>query len=283
MLNELEEFQAYITFPEYTAKNKYDSTYLGRFTHDMLQHLEGLDRVLSVIARGYMFSNGNNADPDLALRALFAWCSIPDTKKASPKEDWQFKTDFRCYHGEFSELVTETGEGWFYRHIQNIVTFSKEHPEKLLSSASKACSTLEKRFPDVWRNKVKQWQISLYSDTTKGEMVLHFDDILAQALELGPLQNRDYELSEEMLAYLKSITPKDVPDYVLPVLLKYYTVNKAVDSDRVVLPVSAFDAYFGTTSFGRKWLSKIPESFMVREYSFGVSRCRIVSAFLSAT
>ena len=30
----------------------------------------------------------------------------------------------------------------------------------------------------------------------------------------------------------------------------------------MVLPVASFDAYFGTTAFSKKWLTKIPAAFM---------------------
>ena len=48
------------------------------------------------------------------------------------------------------------------------------------------------------------------------------------------------------------------------------------DSDWVVLPVSSFDAYFGTTSFGRKYLRLIPGEILERPDSgLGVCRYRV--------
>ena len=52
MLNEIEEFKAYTTFPTYTAKNKFDTAYLGRFTYDTLLEKHGLIRVFTILARG---------------------------------------------------------------------------------------------------------------------------------------------------------------------------------------------------------------------------------------
>ena len=44
----------------------------------------------------------------------------------------------------------------------------------------------------------------------------------------------------------------------------------------MVLPVANFDAYFGTTSFGRKYLKQIPETIMERsETGFGLCRYRL--------
>ena len=59
-------------------------------------------------------------------------------------------------------------------------------------------------------------------------------------------------------------------------LVSYYLANKPEDSDWVVLPVANFDAYFGTTSFGRKYLKQIPEAIMERsETGFGLCRYRL--------
>ena len=59
-------------------------------------------------------------------------------------------------------------------------------------------------------------------------------------------------------------------------LAAYYLANKPEDSDWVVLPVANFDAYFGTTSFGRKYLKQIPKTFLERsETNFGLCRHRL--------
>ena len=59
-------------------------------------------------------------------------------------------------------------------------------------------------------------------------------------------------------------------------LVSYYFTNKPEDSDWVVLPVANFDAYFGTTSFGRKYLKQIPEAILERsETGFGLCRYRL--------
>ena len=59
-------------------------------------------------------------------------------------------------------------------------------------------------------------------------------------------------------------------------LVSYYLANKPEDSDWVVLPVANFDAYFGTTSFGRKYLKQIPETILERsETGFGLCRYRL--------
>ena len=59
-------------------------------------------------------------------------------------------------------------------------------------------------------------------------------------------------------------------------IIVYYAANKPEDSDRVVLPVANFDVYFGTTSFGRKYLRLIPGEILARTDSgFGICRYRV--------
>lgn len=91
MLNEWKEFQDYTGMVNYTARNKQDTTYLGRFTFDTILDFEGLNRVLTILARGFLFHNENGSPVkapreriDYAKRGLCAWCSVPDSKKPRP-------------------------------------------------------------------------------------------------------------------------------------------------------------------------------------------------------
>ena len=86
MINEREEFLSYINFPEYISHSKQDYGYLGRFTLEMFEDLTGFSRILTVIARGYMFDEEGNADIERAENAIKAWCSVPDKKNAKPLE-----------------------------------------------------------------------------------------------------------------------------------------------------------------------------------------------------
>ena len=121
-----------------------------------------------------------------------------------------------------------------------------------------------------------QMQIPLFAPTTKGQWGLRFDSFLAQALELGPLRTEEPILPPALVVQLRSLTPKGVPVEMVETLAAYYLANKPEDSDWVVLPVANFDAYFGTTSFGRKYLKQIPEAILERsETGFGLCRYRL--------
>ena len=276
MLNEIEEFHAYTEQPIYKADSKRDTTYMGRFTMDMILDFNGLARVMTILARGYLFADaGENPQDriDYTRRALCAWCSVPDKEKASPKEDWQFKSDFRELHGEFPKLVDENGVGWFCRHVHNIVQFIKNNPDKVSKAAYGKADAIDKEFDAAWRKKVVQFQVPIFAQGTNGAWVLRFDDVLADALELGPLRDNRIDLPDDVLKRIEELRPEKVPAEVIRTLVAYYIANKPEDSVWVVLPVTNFDAYFGSTMFSKKWLPAIPESIIAREKErIGVAR-----------
>lgn len=177
--------------------------------------------------------------------------------------------------------MDKNGSGWFHRHVHRVVAFVQENPEKVSSSAQKKCAAIEKGFDHAWRDKVIQMQVPLFDPTTKGQWGLRFDSCLAQALELGPLRDEDLELPSALVERLRSLTPKGVPEEMVETLAAYYLANKPEDSEWVVLPVANFDAYFGTTSFWRKYLKQIPETLLERsETGFGLCRYRLGEAIM---
>ena len=173
-------------------------------------------------------------------------------------------------------LIDENGGGWFYRHVHGIIDFVRDNPALVSKTAQNNCEALASGFDKEWRNKVKQFQTPIFSRSTKGAWVLRFDDILADALELGALRKDEISLSPEDIQTVAELTPKEVPNEVIHTLIAYYRANKSEDSDWVVLPVASFDAYFGSTNFSHKWLVKIPDTILTREkQSFGVCRYRV--------
>ena len=171
MIDERAEFAAYTGAVVYDATNKQDSAYLGRFTFDTLLRGEGLQRILTIVARGYLWQT-EKPDIDRAREALRAWCSISDSKKAKPKEAWQYETDFGWLHGAFPELVDKQGSGWFVRHVHGVRDFLKHHPEKVSKPALKNLEPLSHGWDRDWRDKVIRFQIPLFSPETKGGWVL---------------------------------------------------------------------------------------------------------------
>ena len=137
--------------------------------------------------------------------------------------------------------MDSSGIGWFYSFVLNTIRFIKDNPEKVPKPGLKKPEQL-KGFAAAWRKKVMQYQVPLYSSKTQGSFLIHFDDILADALEQGELQNKDFELSLELMEQLISLTPKGVKPEVLITLYKYYIANKQDNTEWVILPVTNFEA-----------------------------------------
>ena len=165
MINEWVEFCAYTGTVSYTASKKSDTTWLGRFTFATILEFEGMSRILTVLARGYLFHGEDGAvisgDPhdrvDHARRALCAWCSVPEDRKRVQDKEWQFQTDFSA-----------DGVGWFLRHVLRAADFMLTHPEKVRSTSLKYAEVIQSKFAAAWRSKVMQYQIPIFASQTKG-------------------------------------------------------------------------------------------------------------------
>ena len=275
MTNEWLEFKAYTDKPTYFSSGKRDYSYLGRFHLKAILDLEGLGRILTIIARGYLFhdKDGNALKDDAysrieyARNALCAWCSI----------DAKDNTDVNFAHlsSEFPELVSETGEGWFCSHIKGITKFAKKNPSLISAISMKTISAISKGFTKMWTKKVKQMQVPPFAPNTKGAWVLRFDDIIADALELGALRTEEVQLSQHIKEKLESMNLNGVPYDVVSEVVCFCIANKRDNNDWVHLPVANFDCYYGNTNFSKKWLSKIPDTILEREVASGVSRVRL--------
>lgn len=286
MLNEWQEFLAYTGPVTYKADGKKDTSWLGRFTFEALRDFGGLSRILTILARGFLFHGPNGAvldgEPrgrmDFARQGLCAWCSVPE--RAGAKLEWQYRTDFRSFHEQFPALVDENGRGWFCRHFHAAMAFARDNPKVVRKAYFEVAEDLDKKFDAEWRKKVRQFQMSLSSSNADAAWILRFDDVMADALELGPLRRDEVELPEELEAKIETVRPEKLPTEVIYTLIAYYAANRPEDSDWIVLPVANFDCWFGHTNFGRKYLSQIPEKIIQRSNSFGVSRYRVLPKFL---
>ena len=147
----------------------------------------------------------------------------------------------------------------------------KDHPDLVSKSAQKKCEGIADGFTAQWKKRVRQLQVPIFALNTKGAWALRFDDILADALVLGPLRTEDYLLPEKERD-LDTLNIDDMPKEVIADLMCCYYANKPDDTDWVVLPVTNFDAYFGSNSFSKKWLAKIPSTLIVRGNNHGVCR-----------
>ena len=174
-------------------------------------------------------------------------------------------------------MVDTKGQGWFYRHVHKIERFITKNSDIMSETALAKAEPLKKDFDAAWRAKVNQYQVSLYSHETKGAWVLRFDDILADARELEPLADKTITFTDDEKVRLKALLSDGLPYDVAEPVIAYCIANKPEDSDYVILPVSNFDAYFGSTSFSYKWLNLFPDTLLERDkQSFEVCRVKIL-------
>ena len=280
MTNEWKEFKAYTEQVSYTATGKRDTTYLGRMTFDTVTEYAGMARILTVLARGYLFHRADGSlregDPyarvDYARNALCAWCSVPDKEKTSDPP-----VDFGALSNDFPELVNENGEGWYWRHVKSVIRFVKRHPDVTSANAQKLCERISRSFTREWQKQVRKYQVPIFALNTKGAWTLRFDDVLADALEAGLLRAEEYPLPEDYAVRLRQTDLNGVPVEVVSDVVCYCLANRQEDTDWVVLPVANFDAYYGSTNFSRKWLGKIPSTILERApQKCGVCRVRLI-------
>ena len=136
---------------------------------------------------------------------------------------------------------------------------------------------LEKKFNRIWQERVLHYQVPIFTPTKTAIWSLCFDGVLADALEQGPLRKPEIVLTEKQEKWICSNTPDKIPSEVLRTLTLFYLANRQEDSDWVVLPVTNFSAFFGTTTFSRKWLPALCKTAIVRDISgFGVSRYKLM-------
>ena len=118
----------------------------------------------------------------------------------------------------------------YYTHIHNVIETVLDNAENNTQSMAGNALMLLEKFDKGWCNKVMQAQASLYSKTTKGAWIIRFEDIVAEAKEIGPLKNKDFELPAEMVQKLKDALPNKKRLDVLVTLAKFYLANKPEDS-----------------------------------------------------
>ena len=114
-------------------------------------------------------------------------------------------------HEEFPELVDASGIGWLVRHVRRMCAFAKKHPDVVSKPDASACEKLSNGWEDEWRKKVVQMQVPIFAPSTQAAWGLRFDDVLADALELGPLCSPDISFSSELEQRIEDSTPKGVP------------------------------------------------------------------------
>ena len=277
MLNEVQEFEDYSQAPDYTGKN-----ILGRFTVEAIRDFLGFERIFTILARGFLFRSGDPYENvDYARRALCAWVSIPDDGGDLKGWEGKFTTCFPELHEEFPELVDENGCGWYIRHIRSISALAQQNPKKVKANIREYLVEKLPDFEKKWRNKVRQFQVPIFLESTDAIWQIRFDDVIANAITLGPLREMEAEVTEQQKEKLLPFVKDKVKLEHLTTLVAYYQANKPEDSDWVVLPASNFNSYFGSTIFSKQVLKAVTGTVIQRsDTAYGSGRYRVLEEFL---
>ena len=136
-------------------------------------------------------------------------------------------------------------------------------------------------YENAWRDKVRQYQIPIFLESTDAIWQIRFDDVIANALTLGPLRDMEVEVTEEQKEKLLPFVKGKVKLEHLTTLVAYYKANKPEDSDWVVLPASSFNNFFGSTVFSKQVLKDITDTVILRtSTSYGSGRFRVKEEYL---
>ena len=165
------------------------------------------------------------------------------------------------------------------RHVRNVIAFVASSPGSVTKSVQRNTEKLASTFEPMWRKKVIQFQIPLFAESTKSDWLLLFDDVLANALELGPLRSYTAEVSDDGAKYLRTLLPEKMPLQEAIELIAYYKINKFEDSQWAPFPSTNFEAFFGNTNFTHKYQKSFFDNFgLLTKERFGVTRYCIYNA-----
>lgn len=88
---------------------------------------------------------------------------------------------------------------------------------------------------------------------------------------------QDYILPEEIQTIVKNTDLGGVPQNIVEDVISFCLANRQEDTDWIILPVTNFNYYYGSTMFEKKYLNKIPERIIFRDKpKHGVSRIKLL-------
>ncbi len=189
MLNEFLEFESYVTNP--MSSNPRVQPYLLTDHFSESANLIGIEHIMTVIARCYLFSEEKVTREELisqqvvddTIELLHRWTGFSDIENRKRTQNERVDK----WMEEYS--VTE---GWLKKYwmfqFDNGVTAKK----KLLSKQK------------LWETLEKKWNERLNSGLDYYANMITYNNIIANALEIGPLQNHYFIVR-------KDLTPKEKP------------------------------------------------------------------------
>ena len=177
MLNEILEFEAYVTEPCSPNPRLKPKLLTEKFSfEDGAYKLKGIDQIMTIVLRGFLFpehakdffdENGLLSAEGIAIskEVLNIWCGFSDSKKASSEvKKWLKKYRY--------------ADHWLKKYwIFQYEFFSEKKKPKKEGAAE-------------WEILAEKWRKDFNDDTAYKAESYTFDNIIANALEKGPLKQR---------------------------------------------------------------------------------------------
>ena len=88
------------------------------------------------------------------------------------------------------------------------MAFARDNPKVVRKAYSEAAGELDRKFDAEWHKKVRQFQMPLFSSNADAAWIIRFDDVIADALELGALRRDEIELPSELRAEVSQPDPR---------------------------------------------------------------------------
>jgi hypothetical protein len=159
--------------------------------------------------------------------------------------------------------------------VRNIIAFVREN-KAAKASTVKAVDRFSTSFTDAWQNKVRHIQVPIFSANTQKPWSLRLDDVIADALTLGPLRMGEFPLPQQWAERIKNTDLNGVKPSTVTEVVRFILANKQFDTDWVVFPIVNFSAYLGSETFSKTTKYKLPKELVLFDKDCnGLVRARI--------
>jgi len=193
MLNEFLEFEAYVTNPESSTPRVQPCVLTDHF--DESANLIGIEHIMTVIARAFLFSEEKVTQEEVisqqvvndTIELLHRWTGFADIENRERMQNERVE--------KWMERHSVT-DGWLKTYWMFRFACWKTKKKRKLSTEEEILRQ------NLWDTLEKKWNARLNSGVDYAANMITYHNIIANALELGALQNR-------YLVVRKDLTLKD--------------------------------------------------------------------------
>lgn len=196
MLNELKEFEAYVTNPTSSTPRVMPKMLTDHFS-EKDEYLIGIEEIMTVIARRYLFSEAHQVydqDGKLnkkviedAIELLHRWTGFSLTEDRKRTENPE-NPDLEKWMKEHCVEAGWLKIYWTY-HFQEFIK-NKEEEKKLAEVTEEREKKLAEITEKRWNKLEKKWNSRFNSPMDYAAVRITYKNVIANALEMGPLRNR---------------------------------------------------------------------------------------------